>query len=57
MGSIYRENPVFDCLVHRGLLEPHGVWHSALLRQQSALVDVSEYPACIHGEESATLSP
>ena len=57
MGSTYQENPGFDCLVHRGLLRRHVVLHSALLRQQSALVAVSKYLSCIHGEESATLSP
>ena len=57
MGSTCQENPGFDCLVHRGLLKRHGVWHSALLRQQSALGAVSKYLSCIHGEESATLSP
>ena len=55
--SICQENPGFDCLVRRGLLERHEVWHSALLRQQSALGAVSKYLSCIHGEESATLNP
>jgi hypothetical protein len=57
MGSTCQENPGFDCLVHRGLLKRHEVWHSALLRQQYALGAVSKYLSCIHGEESATLSP
>ena len=57
MGSTCQENPGFDCLVHIGLLERHGVWHSALLRPQSVLGAVSKYLSCIHGEESATLSP
>ena len=56
MGSTCQENPGFDCLVYIGLLERHGVWHSALLRQQSVLGAVSKYLSCIHGEETATLS-
>lgn len=57
MGSTCQENPGFDCLVHRGLLKRHGVWHSALLRQQSDLGGVLKYLSYIHGEESATLGP
>ena len=57
MGSTCQENPGFDCLVRRDLLRRHRAWHSASRRQQYAPVDTSKFPLCIHGEESATLSP
>jgi hypothetical protein len=57
MGSTCQENPGFDCLVRTDLLRLHRALHSASRRQQYALVDASKFPLCIHGEESATLSP